>query len=166
MTKESKSYMSHRIDSIDARIVKLLQEDGRMAYAEIARRIGDVTERVVRHRIKRMLEEHIIRVSAVVNPSAVGFDVTADVWIETDASATTEVASAITHLEQVSYISYSTGDQNISMQMHATDLTELHHLVTEGISKMPGVRRTTITIIPVTLKDIHQWEIPSRVIVD
>jgi hypothetical protein len=36
--------------------------------------------------------------------------------------------------------------------------------VNEVISKMPGVRRTTITLIPVTLKDIHQWEIPDSVI--
>ena len=158
--------MSLRIDSIDAQIVKLLHEDGRMAYAEIARRIGNVTERIVRHRIKRMLEEHVIRVSAVVDASAIGYTVTADVWVETDASATTEVASALTCMEQVSYLSYSTGDRNISMQVHATDLTELHHLVNELISQVPGVRRTTITIIPVILKDIHQWEIPSPVIVD
>jgi len=52
------------------------------------------------------------------------------------------------------------------MQMHATDLTELHHLVNEVIGKVPGVRRTTITIIPVVLKDIHQWEIPSPAIED
>jgi hypothetical protein len=50
--------------------------------------------------------------------------------------------------------------------MHATDLTELHHIVTEIINQTPGVRRTTITLIPVTLKDIHQWEIPSAVISD
>jgi Lrp/AsnC family transcriptional regulator for asnA, asnC and gidA len=156
--------MSPRIDSIDAKIVKLLQEDGRMAYVEIARRIGGVSERMVRHRIKRMIEDHVVHVSAVVNPSAIGYNVTADVWVETDASATTEVASALTQLEQVSYISYSTGDRNISMQMHATDLTELHHLVNEVVSKVPGVRRTTITIIPVVLKDIHQWEIPSPAI--
>jgi Lrp/AsnC family transcriptional regulator for asnA, asnC and gidA len=146
--------MSLRLDSIDAQIVKLLHEDGRMAYAEIARRIGYVTERVVRHRIKRMLEEHVIRVSAVVNASAIGYSVTADVWVETDASATTELAAALTCMEQVSYLSYSTGDQNISMQVHATDLTELHQLVTEVIGKMPGVRRTTIIIIPVILKDV------------
>jgi Lrp/AsnC family transcriptional regulator for asnA, asnC and gidA len=160
------SGMSPRIDSIDARIVQLLQEDGRMAYVEIARRIGDVSERMVRHRIKRMVEDHVIHVSAVVNPSAIGYNVTADVWVETDASATTEVASSLTQLEQVSYISYSTGDRNISLQMHATDLTELHHLVNEVVGNVPGVRRTTITIIPVVLKDIHQWEIPSPAIED
>ena len=158
--------MTPRIDPIDARIVKLLQEDGRMSSTEIVRRMGDVTERVVRHRIKRLVEDQVIHIGAVVNPSAIGFTVTADVWVETDASATTDVASALTRLEQVSYISYSTGDRNISMQMHATDLTELHHIVTEIINQTPGVRRTTITLIPVTLKDIHQWEIPSTVIAD
>jgi Lrp/AsnC family transcriptional regulator, regulator for asnA, asnC and gidA len=156
--------MPFRIDSIDARILELLQEDGRMSSTEIVRRLGDVSERIVRHRIKRMVEEQIIRISAIVNPAAIGFGVTADVWVETEASATTKLAAALTELDQISYVSYSTGDQNISLQVHAINLTELHHYVNEVISKLPGVRRTTITIIPFTLKDIDQWKIPSSVI--
>jgi Lrp/AsnC family transcriptional regulator for asnA, asnC and gidA len=156
--------MPFRIDSIDARILELLQEDGRMSSTEIVRRLGDVSERIVRHRIKRMVEEQIIRISAIVNPAAIGFGVTADVWVETEASATTKLAAALTELDQISYVSYSTGDQNISLQVHAINLTELHHYVNEVISKLPGVRRTTITIIPFTLKDIDQWKIPGSVI--
>ncbi|MDR3573171.1 MAG: Lrp/AsnC family transcriptional regulator [Anaerolineaceae bacterium] len=156
--------MSFRIDSIDARILELLQEDGRMSSTEMVRRLGDVTERIVRHRIKRMVEEQIIRISAILNPAAIGFGVTADVWVETEASATTKLAAALTELEQISYVSYSTGDQNISLQVHAINLAELHHYVNEVISSLPGVRRTTITIIPFTLKDIDQWKIPGSVI--
>lgn len=158
--------MSHHIDSIDAEIITLLQEDGRMSSSEIVRRMQNVTERIVRHRIRRLVEEGIIRVSAIVNPAALGLAVTADVWIETDASCTTEVAAALTQIEQVCYVSYSTGDQNISLQMHACSLAELHHLVAEVVGHLPGVRRTTIKIIPVTLKDIDQWEIPASLITD
>lgn len=158
--------MSLRLDSIDTQIVTLLQEDGRMPSSEIVRRIGHVTERIVRHRIKRMVEEGVIRVSAFVNPEALGYQVTADVWIETDASCTTDVARALTNLEQVSYLSYSTGDQNISMQVHAADMADLHHLVSEVVGRVPGVRRTTIKIIPVRVKDIHQWHIPVSKIID
>lgn len=156
--------MSFRIDLIDARILELLQEDGRMSSTEIVRRLGDVSERIVRHRIKRMVEEQIIRISAILNPAAIGFGVTADVWVEAEASATTSLAGSLTELDQISYVSYSTGDQNISLQVHAINLTELHHYVNEVISKLPGVRRTTITIIPFTLKDIDQWKIPGSVI--
>jgi Lrp/AsnC family transcriptional regulator for asnA, asnC and gidA len=156
--------MATRLDSIDAQIVSLLHEDGRMSSTEIVRRIGYVTERIVRHRIKRLVDEGVIRVRAIVTPPAIGYAVTADVWLQTDATLTTQVAAQLTRLDQVSYVSYSTGEQNISLQIHAVDLPELHHLVNEVISRMPGVRRATISIIPFTLKDIDQWEIPPQLI--
>jgi hypothetical protein len=42
------------IDKIDREIVSLLMEDGRMPSAEVARRIGNVSERVVRYRIENL----------------------------------------------------------------------------------------------------------------
>jgi len=135
-----------------------------MSSTEIVRRIGYVTERIVRHRIKRLVDDGVIRIRAIVNPPAIGYAVTADVWLQTDATLTTQVAAQLTQLDQVSYVSYSTGEQNISLQIHAVDLPELHHLVNEVISRMPGVRRATISIIPFTLKDIDQWEIPPQLI--
>lgn len=158
--------MSFRIDSIDARIVRLLQEDGRMACTEIVRRMGDVTERIVRHRIKRMTEEGVIRVSAIVSPAVLGYGITADVWVETEASSTTTLASELSKVERISYISYSTGEQNISLQIHASDMVELHHLVSEVIGRLPGVRRTTINVIPYKVKDIDQWQIPPSLVMD
>ncbi len=156
--------MSLRIDAIDKQIVAHLQTDGRMPCAEIARRIGNVTERVVRHRIKRMVEENLIAVSAVVSPMALGYPVIADVWVETEASATTKVAAALTELELVNYVAYSIGDRNISLQMCASDIASLHHQVAEVVGRLPGVRRTTVTIIPIIVKDIHQWNFPNALI--
>ena len=48
------------IDIIDVKIVDLLMENGRMNAAEIARQVGDITERAVRYRIKRMEREGVI----------------------------------------------------------------------------------------------------------
>jgi DNA-binding Lrp family transcriptional regulator len=70
-------------DKSDIQIVNMLLEDGRMAASEIARRVG-VSERVVRYRIDHMVENHVIQVSAVVNPEAFGLTIKADVWLEVD----------------------------------------------------------------------------------
>lgn len=117
--------MPTRIDSIDKKVVALLQPDGRMPCAEIARSIGNVTKRVVRHRIKRMVEGGIITVSAVLSPAAIGYPVIADVWAETEASATPQIAKALTELDLANYLAYSTGDQNISLQLCARDIASL-----------------------------------------
>ncbi len=56
----------YKIDNLDIKIVDLLMKDGRMACSEIARRIGGVTERAIRYRLERLVENRIIAITAVV----------------------------------------------------------------------------------------------------
>ncbi|MCJ7795171.1 MAG: AsnC family transcriptional regulator, partial [Thermoleophilia bacterium] len=74
--------MAHRIDDTDRRIVSFLLADGRMPSSDLARRLGNVSERTVRYRIERLIAEGIVHVGAVIDPKAIGLVVTADIWIE------------------------------------------------------------------------------------
>lgn len=151
----------YELDSIDRAIVDLLIEDGRMSSADIARRIGHVSERSVRYRLERMLHDRAIRVSAIVNPKAVGFGVTADVLLEVEPGRVQEVARKLAGLAQVSYVACSTGERDLSIQIYARDNQELYQFVTEVIGHVPGVRRTTTILVPVIVKDVYDWHIPS-----
>ena len=51
----------YNIDKVDAQIINLLVDNGRASCAEIARRIGDISERTVRYRMERMTEEDLLR---------------------------------------------------------------------------------------------------------
>ncbi|HET91543.1 MAG TPA: Lrp/AsnC family transcriptional regulator [Chloroflexi bacterium] len=131
-----------------------------MSCADIARRIGDVTERTVRYRLDRLIKEKIIRVSAVVNPKAIGLPVIADVFLEVEPGRLMEVAHKMLEFESVSYVAGSTGDRDLSIQIIARDNEELFNLVTEVIGQVPGVRKTTTLLVPMTLKDVYEWSIP------
>jgi Lrp/AsnC family transcriptional regulator for asnA, asnC and gidA len=154
----------HKIDSIDQKIVHLLMEDGRMQAAEIARRIGDVSERVVRYRIEQLLEKNVMTVSAIVNPKTLGMDVVADVWLEVESGAILEVARKMAEFENVSYVACAIGEEDISMQVIGRDHTEVYRFVTEVIGKVSGVRKTSTSIVPLVIKDVFQWRIPDHVI--
>lgn len=156
----------YKIDKIDFNIVNLLIEDGRMSASKIARRIGDVTERTVRYRIERMIEEGLMRVSAVVNPRALGFNAVADVFLEVESDSINEVADAAAQFEHVSYVACSIGETDVSVQVVAQDTTEVYRFVTEIIRKIPGVRKTTTSIVPLIVKDVYQWRIPSSLLAD
>lgn len=154
--------MAHKVDPLDRAIVHLLIEDGRMSSAEIARRIGDISERAVSRRIERLIQSGVIRVSAVVNPKAIGFPVTADVWLEIEPGRVLEVAQKMATFEQVSYVACSTGDRDLSIQVYARDNEELYRFVTEVIGKVPGVRKTSTILVPLILKDVYNWDIPEN----
>lgn len=148
------------IRPIDRQIVDLLMEDGRMPCAEIARRLGDVSERTVRYRLDRLIGRGVIRVAAIPNPKALGFGVIADVFIHVEPAAIAEVARRMTEFAQISYVSCSMGESDISVQVVGRDNAEVYAFVTDVIARTPGVRKTTTLIVPVILKDVHQWRIP------
>ena len=149
-------------DIIDRKIVDLLHEDGRMPASEIARRIGGgISERVVRYRIDRLVQEKVIAPTAVVNPKSVGYPIVADVWLECESDSIMEVAEKLAGYENISYVACSIGETDVSIQIIARDTTEAYAFITGVVGKLPGVRKTTTSIVPLVLKDVYQWRFPS-----
>ncbi len=153
----------YEIDKLSIKIINLLLEDGRASASEIARQIGDVSERAVRYRIERMVEEKIIRISAIVSPKALGLDTYADVWMEVESDKITEVAESLAEYENVTYVACSIGETDVSIQVAARDTGEIYRFVTEVVRKIPGVRKTITSIVPIVLKDVYQWRVPENV---
>jgi Lrp/AsnC family transcriptional regulator for asnA, asnC and gidA len=152
-----------KTDKTDVKIVELLMQNGRMPAAEIARKIGGITERVVRYRIDRMVQEGLITISAIVHPKNIGYSVAADVLLEVETGLIQEVAQRLTEFDCISYVACSIGETDVSVQVLAKDTAEIYRLVTEVIGKIPGVRKTITSIVPVVMKDVYQWHIPSSV---
>ena len=152
----------YEIDKTDIKIINLLMEDGRMPAAEIARRFGGISERVVRYRVDRIVAEGFIQISAIINPKALGYMVTADVFLEVDSDSILDVANKVAEYDCVSYVACSIGETDISVQIVGHDTTEVYRFVTEVIGKTPGVRKTTTSIVPLVLKDVYQWRIPKN----
>jgi Lrp/AsnC family transcriptional regulator for asnA, asnC and gidA len=150
-----------KIDKTDIQIVELLMQAGRMPAAEIARRIGGITERIVRYRIDRMVEEGLISISAIVHPQKIDYSVAADVLLEVETGLILDVAQKLTEFDFISYVACSIGETDVSVQVLGKDTKEIYRIVTEVIGKIPGVRKTTTSIVPVVLKDVYQWHIPG-----
>ncbi len=156
----------YEFDKIDIKIVNLLLEDGRISASEISRRMADVSERSIRYRIDRMIKDKVIQVCAVISPEALGLTVKADVWLEVESDLILEVARKIAAFENVTYVACGIGQNDISIQLVAKDTSEIYYFVTEVIRKVPGVRKTTTSIVPIIVKDVYQWRVPERIAKD
>ncbi|PKN90114.1 MAG: Lrp/AsnC family transcriptional regulator [Chloroflexi bacterium HGW-Chloroflexi-4] len=150
-----------KIDVIDKKISDLLIEDGRMSCSKIAERIGKISERAVRYRIERLIKNKVLSIHGNVNAEGLGLVVFADVFIEVEPSLVLQIAKLIAGYESVSYVACSTGQNDISIQVFAHDNNELFSFVTDIIGKIPGVRKTHISFVPLRIKDDHIWHIPS-----
>jgi Lrp/AsnC family transcriptional regulator for asnA, asnC and gidA len=150
-----------RLDQIDWEIITLLNEDGRMPSAEIARRLGDVSARTITYRIEALTTKGIISIRAVVNPETVGYGVLADVFIEVEPGRVREVAESVAEFSQVSSVACATGETDISISVRARNIEELFNFTTEKLGKIPGVRRTQSYLLPLKIKDLDTWLFPD-----
>ena len=154
-----------KIDAIDKKISDILLKDGRMSCAQIAKRIGEeISERAVRYRINRLINNGVISVRGNVNAEGIGLPVCADVFIEVEPSQVKTIAMQLAEFESVSYIAYATGDTDISIQVFTRDNSAMFDFVTEVVGKIPGVRKTHISFVPIKIKDDHIWPIPSFIV--
>lgn len=154
----------YEFDKSDVKIVNLLLDNGRMSASEIARRMGDISERAIRYRIDRMVEDGAIQISAVAKPQAFGLTTIADVWLEVESDRILEAARKMADFDNVSYVACGIGETDVSIQVVARDTSEIYHFVTEVVRKVPGVRKTTTSIVPLVIKDVYQWRIPEWVV--
>jgi len=148
-------------DRIDWKIIALLNEDGRMPSAEIARRMGNVSARTVTNRIEALTAEGVIAIRAIVNPETVGYEVLADVFIETEPGQLREVAERVAEFPEVSYVACATGDTDVIISVRALNIKELYNFVIEVLGKTPGIRNTQTFLLPLKIKTIATWLPPE-----
>jgi len=151
------------LDEMDAAIIHLLQEDGRMSAVELAERLEGISARVVRHRIKKLLRQGIISVTAVVNPKALGYPIMADVLVDADVSVIPAVAQRLSLLDHVTYVSCATRGTGISVQVVARSVEDLYQMVQAQIHQISGVSRTRINLVALALKFTYHWKVPQEV---
>ncbi|MFC1922647.1 Lrp/AsnC family transcriptional regulator [Chloroflexota bacterium] len=151
----------YKPDQTDLEIIALLNEDGRLPSAEIARRLGNVSARTVTNRIEALIREGIINIRAIVNPEMVGYEILADVFIETEPGQLREVAERVAQFPQISYVACATGDTDVITSVRARDIKELYNFVIEVMGKTPGVRNTQTFLLPLKIKTIATWLPPD-----
>jgi Lrp/AsnC family transcriptional regulator for asnA, asnC and gidA len=150
-----------KLDSTDWEIITLLNQDGRMPSAEIARRLEGVSARTVKNRIDALVSKGIINIRSIVNPKSIGYGVLADVFIETEPGLLRKVAKQLAEFPEVSYVVCATGDTDIIISVRSRTIEELYGFITEIVGKIPGVRQTQTYLLPLTLKDNMSWLPPD-----
>lgn len=68
-TKKANSGIRSPGDDLNQKIIKLLEQDGRMAFKEIAQML-DVSEGTVRNRVNGLRENNQLRIVAMADPTA------------------------------------------------------------------------------------------------
>ncbi len=155
--------MEITLDDLDRQIIALLQRDGRMSAARIARTVGGVTARTVLNRINRLRQERVIFVGVILNSERVGYPAMADVMVEVTPWCLQRTARTRAAWARVSYAAARPRDGQLSIQVNASSEEELRRFVSEVVARQDGVLSVKAFMLPCLVKDITDWGLPEPV---
>ncbi|MDE1172102.1 MAG: Lrp/AsnC family transcriptional regulator [Parvibaculaceae bacterium] len=139
MKNGHKSPQRVELDDIDRRLISLLQQDGRISYADLSREVG-LTAPGIRIRVMRLQDEGVLQIVAVTDPLQLGYESMAQVAIRADGDAIA-IADALREVENVIYVVLCAGSYDLMAEVVAADKNALFDVINNEIKHIPGVGR-------------------------
>ena len=143
-------------DNLDYEIIRALHADARATASEIAR-LTRANERTIRKRIDRLVQQGVIRLSAILDPEAFGYMTAADVFLEIDPAHEEKITRALMQMPEVTYVAYGQGTNDISIEARFKDNEALREFIRHTLPGLRGVKVTRFALVPRILRNIDEW---------
>lgn len=143
------------IDDIDRKILTLLQEDARIANAEVARQVG-MAASAVYERIRKLEEKGVIRgYEARIDPAAVGLELLAYVFVRaSEGVGAPETEARLAGISAVQEVHHVAGEDCFLVKVRAAGTNELGKLLRTEFGDISEVTSTRTTIVLETTKEV------------
>ena len=149
----------------DRQIIELLNQNARMHSSKISQATG-IPERTVRYRMNKLLADGTIKPVAVVDPERFGYTMIVDISCQVDMALRETVLESLIGLSEITYLAFSTGEQDLNIQARFKNSTEMHEFITNRLYHIPGLLRTKTELVASILKETNQWLPPHNDYVD
>ncbi|MFW5932649.1 MAG: Lrp/AsnC ligand binding domain-containing protein [Candidatus Hadarchaeota archaeon] len=135
------------MDEKDKMIVKMLREDSRRPFTEIAEEL-DVTEATIRKRVRALEDRGVIKGYTVeVDPKKLGYETVTLLGLDVEPENLLDAAEEIAEMDEVKSVSTCTGDHMIMAEVWARDNSHLGEIMSEEIGTIEGVKNLCPAII-------------------
>ena len=151
-----------KLDSIDKKIIHLLQENGRITNNELANRIGLTTTPTL-ERVKRLEREGVIKgYTAWIDRELIRKGLTVFCSIKLSVhqlGKINEFKNSMDGLSEVLACYNITGEYDYLLHVVVSDTREYEHFLREKLTQVPGVERIYTGIVLSVLKEQSKIEV-------
>lgn len=146
------------MDSIDAKLLNILQESGRATAAELAEEVNLSVSAI--HRRIKMLEDSgmIERYAAILNPKALGYthDFFVEIALQSQSEATLEAfEEAVRNSPDITECHLLTGAFDYLLRIATKGPEDYERVHRHALSALPGVMRMQSSLV---LRTVRRWE--------
>jgi DNA-binding Lrp family transcriptional regulator len=147
-----KTDLIENVNDIDLQIIKLLQEDCRLSFNKIARKLGISVGTAFNH-VKNLEKNGILKgYTVIVDSVKLGYSLTALMLIQTEGSYLTHVENEIAKTANAVAVYDITGDYDAAVIAKFKDRASLNAYV-KNLLALPHIKRTVTNIALNVIKE-------------
>jgi Lrp/AsnC family transcriptional regulator for asnA, asnC and gidA len=143
-----------KLDATAKRIIELLQEDGRISYAAIAKAVG-LSEAAARARVQKLLDSEVMQVVAVTDPTQVGFTRQAMIGVRTEGDPM-KVGDRLAQVPEVDYVVTTAGSFDLLVEVVCEDDPHLLDVIRQ-VRELEGVVSSETFVYLKLNKQHYNW---------
>src|SRR5688572_17707204 len=152
--------MARAVTSTDRAIIRELQRNARMSYAELSRATG-IPESTVRRRMDRLHQRGVIEFAMLADPSRLGYELRAMIGLRVELQKLTDIAARLREMNEVNFAAFLTGNFDIMIQVIVRSQENLVDFLTQRLATIDGVRSTETFVMPYIIKPMTSWILPE-----
>lgn len=143
------------LDDIDKAIVRELQVDGRMPYAQLGPKVG-LSQAAVRQRVQRLISSGVMQVVAVTDPLRLGFTLQAMVGIRATGDVRA-LAERLAKVPEIDYVVVTSGRFDLLLEVVCEGHEELFELLNDEVRSVEGVLTAEVFTYLHLEKQTYSW---------
>ena len=151
------------IGKIDRNIVRALQRDARISFAELARKVG-LSTTPCKQRVKKLEQEGVIRgYQAILNPDALAAGLVVFVQIRLNRTAQDvfeDFKKAALELPEVQECYLVSGNFDYLIKARVADMAAYRALLGDTLLALPGVQESTSYVVMEQVKESLALVVP------
>jgi len=131
--------LAKKIDLIDLKILEELKSNSRISFNDISKKI-DKTEATVRRRVKKLLDEGIIKRFTVEYNIDTKQKISATVKIIPDFKEVKRILRELSEVDEITNIWRLSGDCGLLLKVDIPSIEEFNPLIEDKISQIQGIK--------------------------
>ena len=152
---------NERFDSLDLRLLKLLEQDGRLSFAELAERVGQ-SKTVCWKRVRALERRGIVSgYRALIDRQAIGLELQAFVQVSVTFDQHEAFEAAVRNHDLIVSCHATTGNADYLLVVMVPDMSALDELLRKQLGRMAGVRSF---ITSIAMQDIKAGTLLTSVV--
>lgn len=127
------------VDEVDDDLLQILQEDGRISFAELGRKLN-LSRSAVRERVRSLQSQGVIeRFTIVTNPYKLGMEMSTFFEIDVEPRHLTGVAKTLSEEEYVESVNQMSGPTTLHVHALLKNKQHFERFLSESIYTLRGI---------------------------